>query len=443
MRMLVRKAMKRLKSWKTSAEKKALLVTGARQVGKTFLIRRFAEEHYNRFIEFNLIENTEARRSFSNAVSADDLMLRVSVASQEKLIPNETLIFFDEVQTAPEIASMIKFLVEKTNYDFVLSGSLLGVELENIRSWPVGYITEVRMYPLDFEEFTWASGLGESEYALVKNAIVDRCPVPGFLHERLTALFHRYLLVGGLPGPVSTFFSTNSIDAVRSSQNDIVTFYKKDISQYAKKDRRITIVNIFDLIPTELASQNRRFRLSSIENVKRYTDVMNEFLWLTNAGVAVAVYNIKAPISPLLLSENHSIFKLFMCDVGLLTGRYPKNYTLGLLDGKPESGMGSVYENFVAQEIVANGLQPRYFSKKKIGEIDFVTEDSTGKITAIEVKSGKNYKTHAALSNALRVDEYRIDQAVVLAETNVEIRGDMVYMPVYAAGLINIYYSTS
>jgi len=430
--MLQRKAMGKLIAWKEQKTKQALLITGARQVGKTFLADAFSAENYHVCAKFNLIEAPSVKDSFTNAKNGDDLMFRISVASSVQLVPGETLIFIDEVQECPEIVTLIKFLVEKGEYDFILSGSLLGVELENIRSNPVGYLTEIVMYPLDFEEFCWANGVVTDAFSLLKDAISKKSPVPVFLHTRLIDLFHKYLLIGGMPDAIVSFLAMYDIDHVRALQDGIVQYYGKDISKYAPKDRRLVIRNIYDLIPSELFSQNKRFRLSSIENVKRYTQVQNELLWLIKANVALPAYNVKAPVSPLLLSEAHSLFKMYLSDVGLLTSRFPKNASIGLLDGKPDMNLGGIYENFAAQELTARGFALRYYTSKKIGELDFVAERKDGTIVALELKSGRDYKTHTSLTKALAVPEFDISEAYVFAETNIEVVGDVLYLPVYA-----------
>jgi len=434
--MLRRKALNRFEFWKQNKTKQALLVAGARQVGKTFLIRKFAKSNYENVIEFNLVENIKARDSFREASSAEDLILRMSVASPAPLEPRKTVVFIDEVQECPEIMTFIKFLVDKDDYDYILSGSMLGVELEDIRSQPVGYVTEILMYPLDFEEFCWAAGLGEEPIQLAQSCWENNEALPDYLHERLLALFHRYLLVGGMPDAVVAFFETNSLDQVRVVQEGILKYYARDISKYAPKDRRLVIKNIFDLIPSELQEQNRRFRLSSIENVKRYSQVQDEFLWLTQANVALAAYNVRAPISPLLLSENHRLFKLFLSDVGLLASQFPKESFLGLLSGKPAKQLGGIYENFVAQELVAHGFTLRYYTGKKTGELDFVIERKDGTVAALEVKSGARYKSHAALNNAQAVKEFDISEALVFAETNIEQVGSVTYLPIYLASML-------
>lgn len=430
--MLKRKAMDRLLFWKQHKTRQAMLITGARQIGKTYIVREFSKEQYDVFVEFNLIRDEAARESFRAAKDSNDLYLRISIAAQTQLVPGKTLIFFDEVQEYPELVTHIKFLVDRGEYDYVLSGSLLGVMLENIRSYPAGYMTEVVMYPLDFEEFCWASGVAIEHMEMAKSACMAREPVHDYLHDRLMELYHRYLIIGGMPDAVVVFLHDQSIDQVRIAQNDVVVAYQYDITKYAPKDRRLVIRNIYDLIPSELSSQGKRFRLGSIDDVKRFAQVQDEFLWLANANVALATFNIQAPISPLLVNESRAVFKLFMSDVGLLCSRYPKQASLGLLDGRPGPHIGATYENYVAQELAAHGFKLRYFTKQKIGEIDFVVEDNAGAVFALEVKSGKSYMTHAAITNAMAVKEYGIDQALVLAETNVVTRGDVTYLPLYA-----------
>jgi len=430
--MLQRKVMERLLFWKQHKTKQAMFITGARQIGKTYIIREFAADQYEVFVEFNLILDKAVRDSFKAASSAEDLYLRISIAAQAQLVPGKTLIFFDEVQECPELITYIKALVDRGQYDYALSGSLLGVTLENIRSYPAGYMTEIAMYPLDFEEFCWANGLSVEHVETAKTACLDKEPVHDFLHQRIMELFHRFLIVGGMPDTVVAFIRDQSIDQVRIAQDSVVIAYQHDITKYAPKDRRLVIRNIYDLIPSELSSQSKRFRLDSIDNVKRFKQVQDEFLWLANANVALPVFNVAAPISPLRINESRSVFKLFMSDVGMLSGRYPKQASLGLLDGRPAAHIGATYENYVAQELAAHGFNLRYFTKHKLGEIDFVVEDNAGSIIALEVKSGNSYKTHAALSNALKVAEYGIDDALVLAETNVETRGEVTYLPLYA-----------
>lgn len=435
--MLKRKALDRFFFWKENKTKQALLVTGARQVGKTYLIRQFLEANYSSFAEFNLASSESLKKTFANAKDSSDLMLRISLSATGTLVPHETAIFIDEVQECPEIMTQIKFLVDEGEYDFVLSGSLLGVQLENIRSLPLGYVTEVKMYPLDFEEFCWATGIPDQAFPLLRDSFEQEKTVPDYLHERMMHQFHRYVLTGGMPDAVNAFLLSGTIDQVRVVQEGILSYYGLDITKYAPKNHRLAIRNIFELIPSELNGSSKRFKFSSIEGVKRFNQVTDQFLWLTNAGVALAVYSATQPIRPLLISQQSNRLKLFFSDVGLLTSTSLKQVSVDLLDGKTNMNVGGVYENVVAQELNAHGFSLYYHLSRKIGELDFVVEKRDGSVVVFEVKSGGSYKTHAALNNALAVYGEDISKAYVLAETNVLVEGNVTYLPMYMVSLFS------
>lgn len=432
--MFRRKAEAKFNLWLEGCPNKALLVKGARQVGKSYLVQFFAAKHFAHVVTFDLLKDQSAKTSFSEARSADDLMLRISVAATEPLVPGDTVIVIDEVQESSSVLTYVKYLVQKGEYRFILTGSLLGVKLENIDSLPVGYVRQVEMFPLDFEEFCWACGLAETVYAMGVEHLFRKEPLPDFLYERLANLFHRYLMVGGMPDAVRAFVDTNNIDEVRAVHRDLHDQYRADITKHAPDELKLVIRDIYDLIPSEAASRSKRFKLSSIQNVKRFDQVQQHFLWLTNAGVALPVYNVSAPISPLLVNERHNLFKLFYLDVGMLASRYPKSSYEGILDGRADMNMGRAYEAVVAQELTARGLPLRYYSSKKIGELDFLVEREDGTVDAVEVKSGRSYLSHAALDNAMAVKEYTIDRAIVFAETNVRQESGILYAPVFLAG---------
>ena len=434
---LRRKAYERFEFWQSHKTSQALLVTGSRQVGKSYLVNKFAHEAYGHAVLFDLVENVAARESFAQARDVDDLLFRISVVAQAPLVPHETVVVFDEVQECPTLITLVKYLVERGDYDYILTGALLGVELEGARSLPVGYVTEVRMFPLDFEEFCWASGVPESAFDLLRSSAETRTPLPDFLHELLLQQFRRYLLVGGMPDAVVAYHATNSIDQVRIIQGDIRSLYRRDITKYAPKDRRLVIGDIYERIPAELLRENRRFRLSSVEGVKRFKQVDNDLLWLTGAGVALAETSVSEVCSPLLASERRGAFKLFLSDVGLLTGSYTKNVAQDILDDVPAGPLGGIYENYVAEELVAHGFRLRYFSDsgKRIGELDAIVERADGSLVLFEVKSGGRYRTHAALDHALEVWPRETIEAYVPSNANIEDAGRITYLPVYATGL--------
>jgi predicted AAA+ superfamily ATPase len=365
--MLKRKAMNRLESWRDSRHYRALLVSGARQVGKTYLIREFAKTHYNNYIEINLLYDNEARDAFNAAQSANALFSAITAYGDGELVANETLIFIDEVQESKEVVTFIKSLVERNDFDYILSGSLLGVELKNIRSVPVGYLDMLTMYPLDFEEYCWSYGIKDDLKSQALDAFKNKTEVPEYLHKRLMQLFHEYLIVGGMPAAVDSFRGNQNIQWLRDIQSNIIAQYKQDAAKYNAANQ-VFINRIYDMIPKELSSQNKRFKVKDIDGKTRLSRYSNDFLWLCEAGVAIAVYNAKEPRYPLMLNMDSSYFKLFMSDVGLLTCVVGMNATREMLADRRDVNYGALYENAVAQELAAHKFDMYYFKNKNMGD---------------------------------------------------------------------------
>ena len=408
----------------------ALLLTGARQIGKTYSIRKFAEEHFESFIEINFVEAPETVAIFSNAKNSNDILLRLSALTDKPLIKGKTLIFFDEVQLCPEIVTAIKFLVDDGRYRYILSGSLLGVELNNLRSVPVGYMGVKDMYPLDLEEFMWAVGVNENVISVLKTAWEGKQPVDDFIHGKIMDVFRLYLIVGGMPDVVNAYKENNNLQDVMEKQREIIRLYRKDISQY-DTERQLRIKEVFDLIPSELNSKNKRFIIKDLNEKARMEKYKDEFLWLKDAGAAIPVYNIEEPKLPLKLASLRNLFKLFSNDVGLLACQYSDGIQLRILRGDDAINYGSVYENVVAQELLAHGFEELYYyNSKKMGEVDFVVE-LNGEVLPIEVKSGKDYARHRALNNILDCHEYNIPQSIVLCNDNFSVKSKVLYAPIY------------
>ncbi len=410
-------------------EKKALLITGARQVGKTFAIRKVGKECFDNFVEINFLNNPKYREAFGTPSDAKEILLRLSALAGRTLVPGKTLIFFDEVQECQEIVTAIKFLVDEGSYRYVMSGSLLGVEIKDIRSVPVGYLTEKEMFPLDVEEFAEAVGMSHEVMTYVKECYEQRKAVDKIVHEKLNALIHLYLIIGGMPEAVQKYIDTNNVQSVRETQQDIIHLYGKDISKY-DPDNKLYIKDIFDLIPSELNAKNKRFILKALNEKAKFSRYSNSFLWLADAGVALPTYNVEEPRLPLKLGEQRNLFKLFLCDVGLLASQYASNIAIDLLTGKTEINYGAIYENLAAQELHAHGYNLYYFNNKKQGELDFLVENQ-GKVLPIEIKSGKDYKRHNALSNVLGNTDYDIPQAIVFSNANLELTDNILYCPIY------------
>lgn len=413
--------------------KRALLVTGARQVGKTFTIRKVGKACFEHFVEVNFVERPEALKLFEEAEGTQDLLLRLSAFTNRKLVPGKTLIFFDEVQECKEMVTAVKFLVEEGSYKYVMSGSLLGVELNDLRSVPVGYLDEMEMYPLDLEEFANALGISDDVIAHLRDCFEQRKPVDAFIHGRMLDLVRHYLLIGGMPAVVQKYLDTNNLKSVLEQQRGIIRTYKRDITKY-DAGHKLQIEEIYDLIPAELNAKNKRFTLKELGEKARFARYEGGLLWLNDAGVAIPTYNVEEPKVPLLLNKQRNLFKLFLNDVGLLAAMYGDNIQLRLLSGDNYINYGAVYENFVAQELnahgFANGHGLYYFNSKKQGELDFVIEYN-GAVLPIEVKSGKNYERHRALSNVVKNEQYAVNQAFVFCQDNVSVREKAVYLPIY------------
>lgn len=414
---------------------KALLVTGARQIGKTWLIREeIAKSGYRKF-EVNFIDQPDLVDYLNVKMSANEFLVKLKMIMPEDCKPQETVVFFDEIQKCPEIVTKIKFLVEEGSFKYVMSGSLLGVELKGITSVPVGYLTVLRMYPMDFEEFMIANNVSKTTLEMLKAKFETCQPVDEFIHQKLLSLFFIYLIVGGMPDAVKIYIATKDIREVDKVQRDIVALYKEDFSQYESEDKKLKLISIYDIIPAELNKQNKKFVFTMLNKELKFDRYENSFLWLKDAGVALPVYNVEAPVIPLKASKSSNVFRLFSNDTGLLTSAYPAETKLELINKNSEVNNGAHFENAVAQQLTANGLEPYFCKKKNIGELDVLVE-MDGKVVPIEVKSGKAYKAHKSLDNFMKISDYHIEKAYVLSVANMEQEGSVVYLPIYMGYLL-------
>lgn len=415
-------------------QSKALLVTGARQTGKTFSIRHFGATCFESFVEINFLEEPDAVGIFAGARNSSDILFRLSTYTSVPLKEGKTLVFFDEVQECPEIVTAVKFLVEDGRYRYILSGSLLGVTLGDVRSVPVGYMAVKELYPLDLEEFVRAIGIGDGVMDALGRCFASKTAVDDYVHKKMMELFRLYLVVGGMPAAVQRYIETNNMQAVAEEQQAILNLYKMDIGKY-DKDRKLYIEEIFNLIPPELNSKNKRFILKSLNENFKFSRYENSFLWLRDAGVALPVYNVEEPKQPLLLARSRNLFKLFQNDIGLLAAQYAGGIQLRIISGEHSVNCGSVYENAIAQELKAHGFNLYYYNSKRYGEIDFVIERG-GDVVPIEVKSGKDYNRHKALSNILALPDYDIREAYVITTDNLSADGRITYIPAYMSMFI-------
>ena len=426
---LARKALQKLISWKEAPRRSALCVVGARQIGKTTLIRHFARQYYEHFVEINFVTEPKAKAVFAGSLNANAIVTALSAYLRRPLVPGKTLIFLDEIQECPQARAAIKFLVEDGRFDYIESGSLLGVKTNSVPSFPVGFETPLTMYPLDFSEFCMACGLQPETFDYLKTCFESLQPVAETVHNSMMQLLYAYMVVGGMPQCVSTYIATHDIGQILAIQNDILALYRFDIARYADRDKE-KIREIFDAIPSQLEAKNRRFVLSDIAKSARLLRYENSFVWLSDAGVSLPCFNVAQPTPPLGLSEKRNLFKLFLCDTGLLAAASMQNIQFDILQGNVEVNLGSVLENLFAQQLLANGFALRYYNSKRLGEVDFVIQNGRD-ITPIEIKSGKDYKKHSALSNVLAVDEWNLKRAIVFCRGNIERDKAVTYLPWY------------
>ena len=429
--MLKRKIEKDIMHWIDSSDK-ALLIYGVRQAGKTFIVRECLKAAGCDYIEFNLIRQPEIVGILDGATSVDDLILKLSLYSDKRIVPGKTFFFFDEIQKYKEIVTKIKFLVDDKRFRYILSGSLLGVEIVNLKSAPVGYLQTINMYPLDFEEFLQIFNVGQPVLDMLRKAFTSKTPVDEVIHGKIMEMFNLYLIIGGMPAAVEKYRTTGNIDDVMDEHRAIIEQYKLDFTQYEEENRKLIITHIYELIPAELNEKNKRFMIADIRKGLRYGRVEDSFTWLWKAGVALGVFNTTEPTVPLMLTEKSSLFKMFLSDVGLLTTISGKACKLKIVSKEKDVNKGAVYENVVAQELHAHGYSLYYYNSKKKGELDFVVEHA-GQVLPIEVKSGKDYEKHSALDNVMAAREYRIEEAYVFTNDNVKVDGKLTYFPIYMA----------
>lgn len=429
--MLKRKIEKDIMHWIDSSDK-ALLIYGVRQAGKTFIVRECLKAAGCDYIEFNLIRQPEIVGILDGATSVDDLILKLSLYSDKRIVPGKTFFFFDEIQKYKEIVTKIKFLVDDKRFRYILSGSLLGVEIVNLKSAPVGYLQTINMYPLDFEEFLQIFNVGQPVLDILRKAFTSKTPVDEVIHGKIMEMFNLYLIIGGMPAAVEKYRTTGNIDDVMDEHRAVIEQYKLDFTQYEEENRKLIITHIYELIPAELNEKNKRFMIADIRKGLRYGRVEDSFTWLWKAGVALGVFNTTEPTVPLMLNEKSSLFKMFLSDVGLLTTIYGKACKLKIVSKEKDVNKGAVYENVVAQELHAHGYSLYYYNSKKKGELDFVVEHA-GQVLPIEVKSGKDYEKHSALDNVMASREYGIEEAYVFTNDNVKVDGKLTYFPIYMA----------
>ena len=433
--MLFRKIEAQIEDHLKSDSRAIMLIDGARQVGKTYIIRHVGQKLFENYIELNLVEDYVGARLFANAKTVEDFYLAVSMLAGDRMKEKEnTLIFIDEIQAYPHLLTLLKFLAQDDRFTYIASGSLLGVTLAQTTSIPMGSIRMVRMFPLDFEEFLYANGMNALVVGSLRKKYERQESLDEATHAKVLDMFRKYLLVGGMPDAVNAFVAEKNIQRVRQIQSEIYAYYAADASKY-DDGRKLKIRRIYDLIPSNLENKKKRVVAQSIENKrgKTFADYQDEFDYLISAGIALSVQAISTPVFPLIQSSGKNLLKLYLNDVGILSGILYGNNIQAILSDEESINLGSVYECVVASELIAHGHKLFYYDNRTKGEVDFLIDDYDSlSAVPIEVKSGKDYTVHSALNTFVSNEDYHVKKAIVLSnEREITTKNKITYLPIY------------
>ena len=437
LRMLYRKISKRIREYLSSDSDRLLVIDGARQIGKSYIVRWVGQQLFPNYIEINMEEDKMGDRIFAEAKTTNDFYLALSIVAGDKMQDKaSTLVFIDEIQAYDHLLTLVKFLMREKRFTYIASGSQLGITLKNTQSVPIGSLSIEHMYPMDFEEFLYANGVGESVTAAMRESFHACKPLPESLHAKMLDYFKKYLLVGGLPQAVQSYVENRNIVEFRRIQQEVHALYGIDASKYEEEHgKRLKIRRIFDMIPSNLENKKKRLVIKDIENKtwKRADDYLDEFDYLISAGVALEAKAISKPSYPLAENSGKNLLKLYLNDVGILSGIFFRNNIRAVMSDLNSINLGSVYETVVAQELRAHGYHLYYYDNKKNGEVDYLIDDPDHLSNIpLEVKSGKDYTVHSALDKFLSIPEYNIRRAYVLSnERDVCTRNGVTYIPIY------------
>lgn len=435
--MLYRKITKRVEQYLSADSDRMLMVDGARQIGKSYIIRHVGQRMFPNYIEINMEEDKLGDRIFAQARTTKDFYMALSVVAGDKMKEREnTLVFIDEIQAYDHLLTLVKFLMQEKKFTYIASGSLLGVTLKKTQSVPMGSLDVEHMYPMDFEEFLIANGVGTTAIDAMRECFNGLEALSEPMHNKMLDLFKKYLIVGGLPKAVETFIDSRNIVEIRSIQNEVHDLYEVDCTKYEDEhNRRLKIRRIYEMVPSTLENKKKRVVIKNIENKswKRADSYIEEFDYLISAGITLEVKAISKPSYPLIENSGKNLLKLYLNDVGILSALYYRNNIKAIIDDIRSINLGSVYETVVAQELKAHGYNLYYYDNKKNGEVDFLIDDADNLSNIpLEIKSGKDYSIHSALTRFLAMDEYNIKKAYVLSnERKVYSDGGITYIPIY------------
>lgn len=427
--MLERKITKTLIDWKKEEKKPCLLVRGARQVGKTYIIDNFAKNNYKNYIYINFELMPEYKKIFEGNLDIKTLIMKLEVTFPDKRIePNETVLFLDEIQSCPNARTALKSFSLDGRIDVIASGSLLGLYYKEVSSYPVGYERVIDLYPLDFEEFLWGIGIKKETIEYAREAFKNKKSMDEYILKQLSEQFKMYILVGGMPKIVDEYVKTSSLSKVLTLQKAIIENYLMDVMKFAETTNKQKIINTFNSIPVQLSKKNKKFLYSNIkedeENVgeRKYASSIE---WLKDAGIINFCYNLSEPALPLMSNIKLNTFKIYMRDTGLLIAMLEEGTQKAILEDNLYINEGAILENVCSSEIAIRHKQLMYFERKSKLEIDFIL-NIDGKVTAIEVKSGNNKQAkslNSIIENYKTVKRYmkfEKDCNVFIDEKNIE-----------------------
>ena len=429
--MLKRKAYYKLLEWKNNKEKKCLVVKGARQIGKTYIIKQFGRENYKRFVYINFLEEPEYKDIFAKSLAAKDIYTAISLKmGADKLVKGDTLIFLDEIQACPNARTALKFLSIDKSYDVIASGSLLGISYKGITSIPVGYEEYLDMHSLDFEEFLWACGVSSETIGEVKQYFDNKQKVDDSINNIMFDYLRQYIVVGGMPEVVNTFITTKNYGKVHQVQMSILTSYQNDIMLYAETYEKPKITNCYISIPNQLSKENKKFQFSVVEKGATSRKFGNSVDWMRDANLVNFCVNVTSPEFPLAVYERYNFYKLYVSDIGLLVAMYGFETKDAIIYNKLQgNAKGGIYENLMADILVKKNYKLRYYkSDNSSMEIEFLINDGMD-IIPIEVKAGNE----RSLSLNLYIDKFKPKYAYKFVTGNVGISESKITLPLYMA----------
>lgn len=432
--MLKRKIEKDLLNWKNTKSKEVLLIKGARQVGKTFIVDKFGKENYENYLYVNFITKKSAKEIFNGDLDASTIYKNITLIYENvKLIPKKTLIFFDEIQECPNARTALKFLAEDDKYDIIASGSLLGLINKKVESYPVGYEKQIIMHSLDFEEFLWANDVNDTLIRELKTYFLEKKQAPDILNNKMLSYLKDYIVIGGMPEVVNCFINEKNYNKVNEIQHKILDDYYNDITNYAEGSEKIKIRNSYLSIPLQLAKENKKFMFNIIEKNARNRKYINSLDWLRDAYLVTFCYNIKTPTFPLDTYIISDQFKLYLNDIGLLVAMYPYEIKEAIInDTLTGDAKGGIYENLIADFLIKKNKKLYYYKVNNTTlEIEFLIYDKTD-VIPIEIKA-KNGHTH---SLDTYINKYNPSTAYKLINGNIGYKDKKYVLPHYMAMFI-------